>query len=64
LVKQFVTDNHGFSVRVAQVDAPFNPIADFMASPDKAEEISKKALPRDIGGVITNVSEWVVNAFH
>ena len=64
LVKQFVNDNHGFSVMVAHVDAPFNPIADFMVDADRAERISRNALHRDLVGVMGDIGQWAVKTFH
>ncbi len=64
LVKQLVTDNHGLSVRVANVNAPFNPIADYMASPERAERIARSAMPRDVAGVMTAIGEWAAQMFH
>ena len=64
LVKQFVSDNHGFSVKVAHVHAPFNPIADFLASPDRAERFSRNALGRDLVGIRDHIAQWAVKTFH
>jgi hypothetical protein len=64
LVRDFVKDNHGFSVMVAHADAPFNPIADFMADSDKAMEMSKKGLGRDVVGVMRDVTAWALKTFH
>jgi hypothetical protein len=54
LVKKFVEDNHGFCTRVANdLDAPFNPIADYYADRWRAEEISKQATtPAGLADVI------------
>jgi hypothetical protein len=59
LVKQFCKDNPGFTLRVANdvADAQFNPLADYYASPEKAEALSKKALPRDLAGVLVQITE-------
>jgi hypothetical protein len=59
LVKQFCIDNPGFTRRVANdvADAQFNPLADYYASPDRAEALSKKALPRDLAGVLIQIAE-------
>ncbi len=51
LVKQFVTDNHGFASMTANVKAPFNPIADYYASPERAQQLSRDARPRDLRGI-------------
>lgn len=64
LVRQFVTENHGMAIMLAHADAPFNPIADYVASPDKAEEVSRKALPRDIAGVTIQIAQWAASVFH
>jgi len=64
LVKQLVGDNHGLAVMLAHVDAPFNPIADYIASPDKAAEVSKKALPRDLAGLSLEAAQWAAGVFH
>jgi hypothetical protein len=64
LVEQFVADNHGISVMLAHVDAPFNPIADYIASPDKAAEFSKKALPLDLAGLTIQAADWAASIFH
>jgi hypothetical protein len=64
LVKQFISDNRGFSLMVAHVGAPFNPIADYLASPDRAEQIAKTALPRDIAGLVVDLAEWSARVLH
>jgi hypothetical protein len=64
LMKQLVSDNHGLAVMLAHVDAPFNPIADYIASPDRAEEFSKRALPRDLAGLTQEAANWAASFFH
>jgi hypothetical protein len=64
LIKQFVSDNHGLAIMLAHVDAPFNPIADYIASPDRAEQASRKALLRDLGGITFEAAKWAANLFH
>jgi hypothetical protein len=51
LVKRFVVDNHGFATLTANVKAPFNSIADYYASPERAERLSHDAEPRDLRGI-------------
>ena len=66
LVKQFIVDNHGLATMLANraSDAPFNPISDFYASPDRAEEASKKAVVRDLREVGAALSAWTSRVFH
>jgi hypothetical protein len=64
LVEDFVKSNHGFSAMVAHVDAPFNPIADYMADKNKARDLSNRALGRDIAGVALDLSDWAKRVFH
>jgi hypothetical protein len=64
LVKKFVEENHGLAIMLAHSHAPFNPIADYVASSDKAELSSKKAVPRDLASVGVELSRWVLSVFH
>lgn len=64
LVRDFIRDNHGFSVMVAHTDTPFNPIADYMVDADKAQEAAKKGLGRDLIGVMRDSVLWALKKFH
>ncbi len=64
LVKQFVADNHGLAIMLANSHVPFNPIADFVANPDMAEQHSNKAIPRALREVAIAVSTWASSVFH
>jgi hypothetical protein len=64
LVQKFVNDNHGLAIMLAHVDAPFNPIADYVASPDKAEQVSRTALPPDLAGLTIQIAQWAAQVFH
>jgi hypothetical protein len=56
LVEQFVKDNHGFSTRVANdVDAQFNPIADYYADRDKCKQLSMNAWDAKLEEVISKI---------
>lgn len=58
LIQRFVTDNPGISVRLANdvATAPFNPIADYYADRDRAEKLSKAALPRDMKSIMSDMA--------
>ena len=60
LIQQFCMDNPGFTLRLANdvADAPFNPLADYYANPDKAREKSQNAVKRDIAGLIEILQEF------
>ncbi len=64
LVRQFVADNHGLAIMLAHVDAPFNPVADYIASPDTAQAASQKALGRDLAGLTIDAATWATNVSH
>ena len=64
LVKKFVSDNHGLAIMLAHVNAPFNPVADYVASPDRAAEASKKALPRDLAAITREAARWAARFLH
>jgi len=64
LVRDFIKDNHGFSIMVAHVDSPFNPIADFLVDSDKALEMSRKGIGRDVAGVARDTLSWALKRFH
>ena len=55
LIQRFVTENPGISLRLANdvASAPFNPIADYYADRDRAEKLSKAALPRDVKSIMS-----------
>lgn len=63
LVKQFVADNHGMAIMLANSHAPFNPIADFVASPDQAEKASARGMARSLNDVANALSSWVSSVF-
>ena len=64
LVRDFIKDNHGFSVMVAHTDTPFNPIADYIVDSDKAEEMAKKGIGRDLAGIMRDSILWALKTFH
>ena len=63
LVKQFVADNHGLAIMLANSHVAFNPIADFVASPDRAQLAFNKAIARDLKDVATALSGWISRVF-
>jgi hypothetical protein len=58
LIQRFVNENPGLSVRIANdvASAQFNPIADYYADREKAEKLSKAAMPRDIRSIMGNMA--------
>jgi hypothetical protein len=57
LVKRFIADNHGYATRIANdlADVPFNPIRDYLADPGRAEDLSNKAVLRDLMGSVLDL---------
>jgi hypothetical protein len=58
LIQRFVAENPGISVRLANdvANAPFNPLADYYADRDKAERLSRAALPRDLKAIVSSMA--------
>jgi hypothetical protein len=61
LVQRFVTENPAISRRIANdvATAPFNPIADYFADRDRAQRLSREALPRDVASIMSDIASAV-----
>jgi len=61
LIQRFVTENPGIAVRLANdiADAPFNPLADYYADKERAQTLSRNALPRELGAILGSMAQTV-----